>query len=318
MLPVRLMDCKVPLLMRGIKWIDAVSVGFDIAVEKMAVALGAPSVEPGTSHSPIANDTEISLDSSENVDLEAALDRAELQRAHWFHDALDYFEDRLAKTFPGVRGLQVYTRQVAFEKLTLLLKEPLTLPTHLKNAPLWWWRGTGNMYIEHFKVLDETPFRCLVSTDELLIDTVAVYRNITRPYRSFVYVSARADKPTGIYSYPTTQIEAKVAQYGYASEEVAYWNGRYISRREYDDGYAEIEGKVVKLNGAELRHRYLTPYNLFITSQTSVFNTIQFDNTLKKLCQGLIQGTTQLEDVVEIVEDLKLTGRVEQAYFLID
>src|SRR5579872_1620502 len=43
MLPVRIAQCKVPLLMAGIKWVDAVSLGFGAAVDAMAVALGAPT-----------------------------------------------------------------------------------------------------------------------------------------------------------------------------------------------------------------------------------------------------------------------------------
>src|SRR5215469_1528338 len=36
MLPVRIAECKVPLLMAGIKWVDAVSMDFDAAVDAMA------------------------------------------------------------------------------------------------------------------------------------------------------------------------------------------------------------------------------------------------------------------------------------------
>jgi tetratricopeptide (TPR) repeat protein len=42
MLPVRIADCRVPLLMTGIKWVDAVTLGFDTAINAMATALGAP------------------------------------------------------------------------------------------------------------------------------------------------------------------------------------------------------------------------------------------------------------------------------------
>lgn len=43
MLPVRIAECRVPLLMTGIKWVDAVNVGFDAAIDAIAATLGAPA-----------------------------------------------------------------------------------------------------------------------------------------------------------------------------------------------------------------------------------------------------------------------------------
>lgn len=43
MLPVRIADCRVPLLMTGIKWLDAVSLGFDSAIDAMTAAFAAPA-----------------------------------------------------------------------------------------------------------------------------------------------------------------------------------------------------------------------------------------------------------------------------------
>jgi TIR domain len=52
-LPVRMAECEMPLLMMGIKWIDAVSLGFEAAVNAMAVALGTPAVTPAETASSI-------------------------------------------------------------------------------------------------------------------------------------------------------------------------------------------------------------------------------------------------------------------------
>jgi hypothetical protein len=51
MLPVRITDCRVPLLMTGIKWVDAVTLGFDAAIGAMAATLGAP---PRVTRLPVA------------------------------------------------------------------------------------------------------------------------------------------------------------------------------------------------------------------------------------------------------------------------
>jgi tetratricopeptide (TPR) repeat protein len=45
-LPVRAVKCDMPLLWADILWIDAVSLGFDAAVDALAVALGAPVASP--------------------------------------------------------------------------------------------------------------------------------------------------------------------------------------------------------------------------------------------------------------------------------
>jgi tetratricopeptide (TPR) repeat protein len=45
-LPVRAAVCEMPLLWADILWIDAVSLGFEAAVEALAVALGTPAARP--------------------------------------------------------------------------------------------------------------------------------------------------------------------------------------------------------------------------------------------------------------------------------
>ncbi len=42
MLPVRVAECRMPLLLNALNWIDALTLGFDAAVAEIAAALGAP------------------------------------------------------------------------------------------------------------------------------------------------------------------------------------------------------------------------------------------------------------------------------------
>jgi tetratricopeptide (TPR) repeat protein len=53
-LPVRAALCEMPLLWSDISWIDAVSLGFDAAVNAMAEALGAPATSPTSQPVPAA------------------------------------------------------------------------------------------------------------------------------------------------------------------------------------------------------------------------------------------------------------------------
>lgn len=251
---------------------------------------------------------------------EADKDRREdANRSHlsrWFHTALDFFDDRLNEAFPGVRGLQIYSGPEAFTRLGRLLRDPLTIQDNGKeSAPLWWWHGLRGMNFTDFRVLDGDKLRCLIGRDELLINQVAVYRNHARPYKSFVYILTHADNPTGIRPFTADDIQGQLEWDDSAWEEVGYWKGRYISRTECDDGHAEINGEIVRVEGAEIRFRYLTPYNLFITSQTSVFNSIQVDMPMAQLCQSLLEGTAKLDDIVNAVETLELSGRIGDLYF---
>lgn len=232
--------------------------------------------------------------------------QAERERAAWFRDALDFLARRLARTFPGTSGLRIFHGQQALSRLARLLEDPLTLSHHDDNAPLWWWRGTMDMYIDHFEVINSQELRCLIGHDELLIDTIAVHRSPTADYRSFVYLATCPDQPTGVYPTSASKIERDLALNGYSREDLGHWNGRYISREEYDDGYAEIDGQIVSLNDAELRRRFLTPYNLFITSQTSVLNSPEGDQISGDFCRLLLQETTSLDDVVQVIENLPL------------
>lgn len=89
-------------------------------------------------------------------------------------------------------------------------------------------------------------------------------------FHSFVYVETLADEPSGLYPN-------KGSDY----EEYAIWRGHRITRAEYDDGAAEIDGKIVQLGGqAQLRCRYLRPYNLVIAAQNSPINNGEFDDIL--------------------------------------
>jgi streptogramin lyase len=42
MVPVRILPCEVPLLLQGLKWVDATAMPFDAAIAELAATLGAP------------------------------------------------------------------------------------------------------------------------------------------------------------------------------------------------------------------------------------------------------------------------------------
>jgi hypothetical protein len=82
------------------------------------------------------------------------------------------------------------------------------------------------------------------------------------------------------------------------------YNGHPITRAEYDDGAAIIDGKPCPTAGAQLRVRYVTPYNFIIASQGSPINNSHFDQQLDEMFVKILKGKTSLEELAK--EVLKL------------
>lgn len=213
-----------------------------------------------------------------------------------------FFDNRIAEVFPGMKGLKlIENSEKAVERLGILLRNPLqfkenTSPPSDSNVPIWFWRGRQNNHIRSFKKLTGT--KCLINEMELEINRLAVYRHNNRK-KSFVYVEAKSEDQTGIYNLSEEGIENLKKQLGYAREEYALLDGTPISKEEYDDGAAEINGKVVNAKGAELRARYLTKYNFFIAPHNSVINSKDFDQTSRDYLDGILDGAWDLEDFLE-------------------
>jgi hypothetical protein len=323
-IPVRVRACSPDGLLGAIVYIDLVDLGMGEAAAKVlcdGIRAHQPSLAETTSNGddgPGNPRSDPTGGLGDKGGKDSGFDRDDLlmlERAGWFHRALEFFEDRLCEAFPGVRRLREFSGPEAVTRLGRLLREPLQLGKH-SNAPLWWWRGRSDLPIDHFEVLDRDGSLCLLNQDELIVDQVFVYRS-RRVYQSFVYIATHPSQPTGLYPPMTPeQLDADIRLYGYVYETVGYWQGRYLRWEEYTDGYTEIDGDIVELKAATERTRYFTPYNLFITSQTSVLNSIGFDKRLDKICRTLLQGTVGMEQVINEIESLELTGQVRYYYFL--
>lgn len=93
---------------------------------------------------------------------------------------------------------------------------------------------------------------------------------------------------------------------GYYDEEFAvfkpswYLPERKITRQEYDDGSAMVNGKPMRLHGrAELRLRYLTSYNFILAAKFSPFNCHEFDRTSGEYFKGMLNGTISVKQFDE-------------------
>jgi serine/threonine protein kinase len=208
-----------------------------------------------------------------------------------------FFSHRFARSFPGIRGYVVFdSPSECIKRLRRLLQPPL----RLGNAnPIWWWRS-GDMPIETFSVLNETTV--LLDCQELIIDSVAAV-NAGAYYQQLVYVQTKASEPSGLYK--NMDIDLSLKEFGFAREEFGIYEGRFISRAEYDDGAAVMDGELVDFKAApELRIRYLTPYNVLLAPHDSPINYGAFDERRDTVMNAILRGEATLEDLVNEVRNL--------------
>ncbi len=248
--------------------------------------------------------------SSGQRELENFLSPGEAIAPHFFQDqpAVWFHNERFTKAFPGVRGIHWITDpQEAVSRLQILLGEPLTLVWEndrlgiMKARPIWWWRGHSNLPISEFKIVDDSTV--VIENDQLRVSRIAAV-NERSYWQSFVYVECIAEPQIGPHKYTDDAIEEMIRQRGFADEEVGLFKEHVISRAEYDDGAAVIDGKVVRTEGAELRGRMLSPYNLLIAPQSSPINDDRFDSVSWSFLNGILRGTASFEALVEQVLSL--------------
>lgn len=211
-----------------------------------------------------------------------------------------FFARRMAEAFPGVRGVCEFSdRKEINKRLSILLQAPLKFEQGLDRAdtdPVWFFRAGAAEDIKSFLRIGNN--KVLMNTDELLINRIVVYRDSGRYYGQYVYVEVEADKPCGCYSHNEDTMKYMVDKRGYYDEEFAvfkpswYLPERKITRQEYDDGSAMVNGKPMRLHGrAELRLRYLTSYNFILAAKFSPFNCHEFDRTSGEYFKGMLNGT---------------------------
>jgi len=217
-----------------------------------------------------------------------------------------FFSYRIAKSFPGIRGLQWFTNpKEAIDHLELLLKNPLsfddTIGYGVSSEPIWWSRGYEDLAIRSFTRISDN--KCLMDEEELDISKIAVFHS-DRYWQSFVYVEVNGENPIGLYEYNKEELQNWIDEHGYYHEEYGLFNGIPITRSCYYDGAAVIDGKVVDTSNAELRVRYISKYNFLITSRFSPIDCKEFEMYSQKAFNRILKGEETLENMLEVIKKL--------------
>ena len=145
----------------------------------------------------------------------------------------------------------------------------------------------------------------LLDDQELEVTKIAAV-DLGAYWNSFVYVEAGPVSASEACTLTETQVKERVEQVGYCDEEVCLFKGKYLPRGFWDDGAAEIEGKVVDFNGeAELRIRHLSKYNLLIAGNDSCVNCMEFDDPMEALMNQCLLSQDSLELLAKAVGKLR-------------
>jgi hypothetical protein len=302
LLPVRVRECQLNGLWTAITHVDLVGLNEDSAKERLLSRAqgnrGKPSEKPqfpGTALPPTEAGSAKPDQLNNSVRLSEHKPAAPVEptktnrgRAHGLYlrmtQSAVFFDQRFAEAFPGRReNLKISDPQRACDHILRLLRAPLsTSDGEFAAHPIWWWRGDGNMPINKIKRIGLSTL--LMDVYELEMDFIIAYPFLSYKHR-FVYVQTKAMNPTGVY--PDTHREA--TRIG-SQEEYGIFKGRFITRAEYDDDGAELDGKFVRFNGkAELRVRTLTPYNWLIAPHASPINNQSYDDQFDSLLDNIIE-----------------------------
>ena len=169
----------------------------------------------------------------------------------------------------------------------------------------------SDMHIHRYRFLHEASLH-LLNEFELDVRLMVAYRSL-RLDCEFVYLESSPLEPSGMSDVTSEHIERMIKTRGWASEWVGFFRGQYITETELYDGYATIDGEVVKVGlEAEGRMRPMSDFNLIVGPLESRVNNIDFDQQFEELCNQLLAKTADLNQFVEFVE--RLPRRSEQIH----
>jgi len=122
----------------------------------------------------------------------------------------------------------------------------------------WLSQGYSDISINRIEKLDLCDRCWLIGYYEVKIKSIWIFKHYYNLGCSCIIIETDNLESSGVY-----EIKPE-----YTNEEFGLFNGHYIKRGEFDVGWAEIDGKKVKLNGkAEIRVRTLKEDIFFIAPQ---------------------------------------------------
>ena len=211
-------------------------------------------------------------------------------------EQLKEFDKRLARAIPGSH---YYTQAKDIREINRVLS---SLAENVESYNLWWTRGgTGDLPIHQMEKLADEIW--LVDGSEWKVIDLWIYRyRLLKLERNYVIVHLDA-----LPSFGFADDDNSINR-----DEAGYFQGRYISFGEYEDGYAEIDGEIIEVNDAKPRYRNLEDDFLILSSNYSVYDKRINEEVLKNFYQKICEVGEINISILEILEDCGARyGRLE-------
>ena len=189
-----------------------------------------------------------------------------------FDNYLNPFADAVRVVSPKVSGGVVYTEdKKRIDRFVAKLSE------HDFDSKLWWTDGMRDMYFKFTRIDDETLLMGDGNNgDEVRIKSMWMYYSPS-VYGDVVLLTMDAMPSFGVYEERRIDWdEYKELRLTPSEEAVLIDDKYYITRAEFDNGYAEIDNEVIDLGGYKkkaVRTRYLESYSIFVG--TTFHNVLQ-------------------------------------------
>lgn len=199
-------------------------------------------------------------------------------------DCVIKFDEILRKSFPGKSDLFSTSEEFEIDRFLNNLSEGL------EELDLNWTDGEGTLGVRE---IEKDNGFWVIGNFECLIDRIYVYKTASVD-RQFVMISSKASP-----LFPDNGTNGEDS--GYAG----FFEGKYISANEHDEGYAEINKEVVHVTGkSKLRMREFKPFvRFYATNYNSVLYS-KNDKEIKVAVDEILAGSS-VDSVLESFKWLK-------------
>ncbi len=225
-----------------------------------------------------------------------------------YNSTTEFFSLRIAQSFPGIRGIKVYEDPHEIRlHLGAFFKRPIrfgeSLDAEGDNTPIWWFRGGSAEGIQTFSISQNGIYH--IGWNEFKVKRIIVYAESSTYYAEYIYIETEPLPPISP-EMTDERIEQIKDTLGYCDEEYAVVSegllSKNVTRQEYDDGYTEFNGEIIPITGkAELRCRFLTPYNFVVAAKFSSINCREFDMATHDLFNEILNDSTKFDELHNII-----------------
>lgn len=238
------------------------------------------------------------IDSLDAIDKN--LDNNEEQESITLYEAPTvHFHYRLVDAFPGTRGILWFHEQVALNGLKRFFEKPVTYKSFsgygVVGNPIWWFRGNSALPVERFENLEDG--KLLLNKWELKIKKVAIF-NGTSYWNNVIYVETEPDEPTHLNKLSKVEIKSKFENGHIVREYFGYNEGKIYEPEQAEDGGAIIDGNYIQLKNAEVRQRFLSPFNFILVAKFSPANSNDGNQLGEIFMDDILRGNKTFEDFI--------------------